>query len=161
MKYVTLEHRLTLPYGTIGCHYARFDTNDTVFETEARELEYQRYSKLETVKNQIIEEINRVVNQAQENKKDLDELRKNTPILKRLFSKDYKTKRKCLQKQYQECRSQHLKLIKESNHIGDNVLSSFDTYNDLNRLLKNSGYALVSKTTNDRYATTEIWHKND
>lgn len=35
MKYVTLEHRQSLPYGVIGCTYTRFDTNDNSFENVA------------------------------------------------------------------------------------------------------------------------------
>lgn len=153
MKYVILEHRLTSPY-------TKFDTNDSVFEIEAYKLQNQRYSEREKVKNQIIGEINHVVDQAQQNKQDLDELRKNTSNLTRLFSKEYRTEQTHLQNQ-QEYQIQHLKLIKEVEEITDDNLYSFDTYNDLKQLLKDNGYVLVNKTTNDRYNTTEIWHKND
>ena len=66
MKYVTLEHRQSLPYGTIGCTYVDFDTNDQIVENEAYELRHQRYLKQNEAKNQIIEEINQVVEQTKE-----------------------------------------------------------------------------------------------
>ena len=159
MKYVTLEHRQSLPYGVIGCTYTRFDTNDNSFETEAREKRHQRYVKHENAKNQIIDEINHIVEQAHQTKKELDELRSKTPILKR-FSKEYRTERDRLQKQFQDCQMRHLKLRKEVEQLEDRVISPFDEYYDLKTLLKEQGYVLVNKTTDDRYATTEIWHKD-
>lgn len=160
MKYVTLEHRQSLPYGVIGCTYINFDTNDTQFETEAYELRHQRYLKQNDAKNQIIDETNRIVDQAHQTKQELDDLRHGTPILKR-FSKEYKSERKRLQKQYQDCQIRHLKLQKEAERLEDGVTEPFDKYYDLKKLLKEQGYVLVNKTTDDRYATTEIWHKNE
>lgn len=161
MKYVTLEHRQSLPYGTIGCTYVDFDTNDNVFENEAYELRHQRYLKQNEAKNQIIEEINQVVEQTKEIKNKLDELRLNTSVLKQLSSKDYKASRNYLRKQFQDCQMRHLKLRKEAEQLADRVVSPFDEYYDLKTLLKEQGYVLVNKTTDDRYTTTEIWHKDD
>lgn len=160
MKYVTLEHRQSLPYGTIGCRYVNFDTNDTAFETEAYELRHQRYLKQEEAKNKIIDEISHVTDQANQTKQEQEELRNNTPVLKRLFSKEYKSERKRLQKQEQKHRIRHLKLMKEAERLADDVFEPFDKYHYLKTLLKESGYVLVNKTTNDKYTTTEIWHKD-
>lgn len=80
--------------------------------------------------------------------------------MKRLFSKEYKTKRNLLQKQQLEQISQRLKLRREAERIDDNFISPFDEYYDLKTLLKEQGYILVNKTTDDRYTTTEIWHKD-
>ena len=89
MKYVTLEHRQSLPYGVIGCTYINFDTNDTTFENEAHELRRQRNSKQEEAKNQIIDESGHVFGTILQIKNELNNLRHDTPILKR-FSKVYR-----------------------------------------------------------------------
>lgn len=156
MKYVTLEHKLA------ATHYPHidFDTNDNSFETEVYELRHQRYLKQEEAKNQIRDEIDQVMNTEQQTKKELDELRSKTPILKR-FSKEYRTERDRLQKQYQDCQIRHLKLCKKAEQLDDDVLAPFDNYHKLKDLLKKQGYVLVSKTTNDNRVTTEIWHKDD
>lgn len=160
MKYVTLEHRQSLPYGVIGCTYTRFDTNDNSFENEAREKRHQRHLNRQKAQNQLVKEIEHLTKQVQQNKEELDQLRSDTPILKRLFSKEYKTKINLLQKQQLEQISQRLKLRREAERIDDNFISPFDEYYDLKTLLKEQGYVLVNKTTDDRYTTTEIWHKD-
>ena len=155
MKYVTLEHKRALTCNP----YVNFDTNDSSFKTEIRELRHQRYLKQERVKNQIRDEIDQVMDTEQQTKKELDELRSKTPILKR-FSKEYRTERDRLQKQYQDCQIQNFKLFKKAERIDDDDLATFDNYHKLKDLLKKQGYALVNKTTNDNCVTTEIWHKN-
>ena len=159
MKYVTLEHRQSLPYGVIGCTYTKFDTNDTQFETEAHELRRQRHSKQEEAKNQIIDESGQLFDTILQIKNELNNLRNGTPILKR-FSKEYRTERDRLQKQYQNYQIRHLKLIKEAERLEEDTLAPFNTYNELKGLLKKQGYALVNKTTDANCVTTEIWHKN-
>ena len=156
MKYVTLEHRLTSTY----LPHVNFDTNDSSFETKIYELRHQRYSEQEKIKNQILDEINQIAKQTQQIKKELDDLRKNTSILKR-FSKKYRTEQDRLQKQYQNYQTQRLKLIKETDHLNDNLFNPFDKYHDLKQLLKERGYVLINKTTSDTHTTTEIWHKDD
>lgn len=155
MKYVTLEHQLAATYYP----YINFDTNDTSFETEIRELRHQRYLKQERVKNQIRDEIDQVMDTERQTKKELDELRSKTPILKR-FSKEYRTERDRLQKQYQDCQIRNFKLFKEAERIEKDVLAPFDNYHKLKDLLKKQGYVLVNKTTSDTRTTTEIWHKD-
>lgn len=155
MKYVTLEHQLGATYYP----HINFDTNDTSFETEIRELRHQRYLKQEHVKSQIRDEINQVIDTARQTKKELDELRSKTPILKR-FSKEYRTEQNRLQKQYQDCQIRNFKLFKEAERLEEDVLAPFNTYNKLKELLKKQGYVLVNKTTNDNRVTTEIWHKD-
>lgn len=156
MKYVTLEHKLAAT-----CYpHIDFDTNDNSFETEARELKHQHYLKQNEAKNKIIDEINHVVEQAKQTKNKLDELRSNTNTLKRLSSKEYKASRNHLRKQYQDYQTRHLKLCKEAERLDDDVLAPFDTYHKLKKLLKESGYVLVNKTTSDTRTTTEIWHKD-
>lgn len=155
MKYVTLEHELAAT-----CYpHIDFDTNDNSFETEVYELRHQRYLKQEEAKNQILDEINHVVEQAKQVKDKLEELRSKTPILKR-FSKEYRTERERLQKQYQDCQIRHLKLMKETEYLDDDIFEPFDKYHDIKQLLKESGYVLVNKTTSDTHTTTEIWHKD-
>lgn len=139
--------------------YVNFDTNDGSFETEIHELQHQRYSEQENIKNQILNEINQIVEQTQQIKKELNDLRKNTSILKR-FSKKYRTEQDRLQKQYQNYQTQRLKLIKETDHLNNNLFNPFDKYHDLKQLLKERGYVLINKTTNDTHTTTEIWHKD-
>lgn len=156
MKYVTLEHQLASTYYP----YINFDTNDTVFETEVYELRHQRYLERENDKNQIIDEINQVVKQAKHIKDKLDELRSKTGTLNRLTSKEYKASRNYLRKQYQDYQIRHVKLRKEVERIDDDLFESFDTHHNLKTLLKESGYVLVSKTTNSDQVTTEIWHKD-
>lgn len=159
MKYVTLEHRQSLPYGVIGCTYTKFDTNDTQFETEAHELRRQRNSKQEEAKNQIIDESGQLFGTILQIKNELNNLRNGTPILKR-FSKAYRTERDRLQKQVQDYQIRNNKLLKEAERLEDRAFDPFHEYYDLKTLLKEQGYVLVSKTTDNRYTTTEIWHKD-
>ena len=159
MKYVTLEHRQSLPYGAIGCTYINFDTNDTTFENEAHELRRQRNSKQEEAKNQIIDESGHVFGTILQIKNELNNLRHDTPILKR-FSKVYRNERDRLQKQVQDCQIRNNKLLKEAERLEDRAFDPFHEYYELKTLLKEQGYVLVSKTTDDRYTTTEIWHKD-
>lgn len=159
MKYVTLEHRQSLPYGVIGCTYINFDTNDTTFENEAHELRRQRNSKQEEAKNQIIDESGHVFDTILQIKNELNNLRHDTPILKR-FSKVYRNERDRLQKQVQDCQIRNNKLLKEAERLEDRAFDPFHEYYELKTLLKEQGYVLVSKTTDDRYTTTEIWHKD-
>lgn len=159
MKYVTLEHRQSLPYGVIGCTYTKFDTNDTQFETEAHELRRQRHSKQEEAKNQIIDESGQLFDTILQIKNELNNLRNGTPILKR-FSKEYRTERDRLQKQVQDCQIRNNKLLKEAERLEERTFDPFHEYYDLKTLLKKQGYALVNKMTDDNCVTTEIWHKN-
>lgn len=155
MKYVTLEHKLSLTCNP----YVNFDTNDRSFEAEIYELRHRYYLKHEDAKNQILDEINQVVEQAQQTKNKLEELRSKAGILKQLTSKEYKASRNYLRQQYQDCQIRHLKLCKEVEYLDDNF-KPFDKYHDIKQLLKESGYVLVNKTTSDTHTTTEIWHKD-
>lgn len=119
MKYVTLEHRQSLPYGVIGCTYINFDTNDTTFENEAHELRRQRNSKQEEAKNQIIDESGQLFGTILQIKNELNNLRNGTPILKR-FSKAYRTERDRLQKQVQD-KDMFVTAMMSSKHIPINV----------------------------------------
>lgn len=157
MKYVTLEHKLSLTC----CPYVNFDTNDSSFETEVYGLRHQRYLEQEQVKSQIMDEIEQVVEQAQQTKDKLEELRSKVGTLKQLTSKEYKASRNHLRQQYQDYQIRHLKLCKEVEYLDDNIFKPFDKYHDIKQLLKDHGYVLVNKTTNDNKLTTEIWHKND
>ena len=155
MKYVTLEHKLAMT-----CYpRVNFDTNDAALETEIYKIKHQLYAEQENAKIQLRNEIDQVMDTKQQPKKELDELRSKTPILKR-FSKEYRTQRDRLQKQYQNYQIRHLKLIKEAKRLEEDTLAPFNTYNNLKELLKKQGYALVNKTTDDNCVTTEIWHKN-
>ena len=156
MKYVTLEHKLALTYKP----YVNFDTNDSSFEAEIYELRSRYYREHEDAKNQILDEINQVVERAKQAKAKLDELQSKTGSLKRLTSKEYKASRNYLRKQVQDCQIRQLKLRKEIEYLDDNIFKPFDKYHDIKQLLKDHGYALVNKTTNDNHVTTEIWHKN-
>mgnify|MGYP003084439445 FL=1 len=155
MKYVTLEHKLALTCNP----YVNFDTNDNSFEAEIYELRHRYYLKHEDAKNQIMDEIEHLLDTASQTKKELDDLRSSTPILKRL-SKEYRTEQDRLQNQYQNCQIRHLKLCKEVEYLDDNIFKPFDKYHDIKQLLKESGYVLVNKTTSDTHTTTEIWHKD-
>ena len=157
MKYVTLEHKLALTCNP----YVNFDTNDSSFETEIYELRSRYYREHEDAKNQIRDKINQVVEQAQQIKNKLEELRSKTGTLKRLTSKEYKASKNYLRQQYQDCQIRHLKLCKEIEYLDDDIFKPFDKYHDIKQLLKDHGYVLVNKTTNDNKLTTEIWHKND
>lgn len=155
MKYVTLEHKLAMT-----CYpRVNFDTNDAALETEIYEIKHQRYAEQENAKSQLRNEIDQVMDAERQTKKDLDELRSKTPILKR-FSNEYRTKRDRLQKQVQGCQIRNSKLFKEAERLEERTFDPFHEYYDLKTLLKEQGYVLVSKTTDDRYTTTEIWHKD-
>lgn len=155
MKYVTLEHKLAMT-----CYpRVNFDTNDAALETEIYEIKHQRYAEQENAKSQLRNEIDQIIDKALQTKKELDELRSKTPILKR-FSKEYRTQRDRLEKQYQDYQIRNLKLFKEAERLEEDTLAPFNTYNKLKELLKDHGYALVNKTTDNNCVTTEIWHKN-
>ena len=156
MKYVTLEYELALTYNP----YVNFDTNDSSFEVEIYELRSRYYREHEDAKNQILDKINQVVEQAKQAKAKLDELQSKTGSLKRLTSKEYKASRNYLRKQIQDCQIRQLKLRKEIEYLDDNIFKPFDKYHDIKQLLKDHGYVLVNKTTSDTHTTTEIWHKD-
>lgn len=156
MKYVTLEHKLSLTCNP----YVNFDTNDSSFEAEIYELRSRYYREHEDAKNQILDEINQVVERAKQAKAKLDELQAKTGSLKRLTSKEYKASRNYLRKQVQDCQIRQLKLRKEIEYLDDNIFKPFDKYHDIKQLLKDHGYVLVNKTTSDTHTTTEIWHKD-
>ena len=156
MKYVTLEHKHALTCNP----YVNFDTNDNSFETEIYALRSRYYREHEDAKNQILDEMEQVLDTSLQTKKGLDDLRHDTPILKR-FSKEYRAERERFQKQHQDCQIRYLKLQKEIEHLDDNIFKPFNKYHDIKQLLKESGYVLVNKTTSDTHTTTEIWHKND
>lgn len=156
MKYVTLEHKLALTCNP----YVNFDTNDNSFETEIYALRSRYYREHEDDKNQILDEMEQVLDTSLQTKKGLDDLRHDTPILKR-FSKEYRAERERLQKQHQDCQIRYLKLQKEIEHLDDNIFKPLNKYHDIKQLLKESGYVLVNKPTSDTHTTTEIWHKND
>jgi hypothetical protein len=156
MKYVTLEHKLALTCNP----YVNFDTNDNSFETEIYALRSRYYREHEDAKNQILDEMEQVLDTSLQTKKGLDDLRHDTPILKR-FSKEYRAERERLQKTASRLPIRYLKLQKEIEHLDDNIFKPFNKYHDIKQLLKESGYVLVNKTTSDTHTTTEIWHKND
>lgn len=157
MKYVTLEHRR---YGTIGCSSVNFDTNDITFETEASELRHQRFLEREKIRGLIEEEAKYTIKQAEKIDNELKELKNNIPILQRLFSHEYKTKNEQLQSQYRKHRSRYSELITDVEQLDENHSIQFNRYHDLIKLLKEHGYVLVNKTTNNHDITTEIWHKD-
>lgn len=111
------------------------------------------------LKNQIIDESGHVFGTILQIKNELNNLRHDTPILKR-FSKVYRNERDRLQKQVQDCQIRNNKLLKEAERLEDRAFDPFHEYYELKTLLKEQGYVLVSKTTDDRYTTTEIWHKD-
>ena len=80
-------------------------------------------------------------------KDKLNELQSKVGTLKRLTSKEYKPR--------ETTYDNSIKIAKFD------TLKPFDKYHDIKQLLKDHGYVLVNKTTNDNKLTTEIWHKND
>lgn len=56
---------------------------------------------------------------------------------------------------------QRREILKEIKKANDHENRAYAEYHDLKKLLKESGYILANKTTdNDRDITSEIWHKN-
>lgn len=69
MKYVKLEHRLHVPFGTIAIEFVNYDTNDNNFKEKA-EIELNNNLKAHK------KEINKLKNQACSNALKCEEIKK-------------------------------------------------------------------------------------
>lgn len=162
MKYVKLEHRLHVPFGTIAIEFINYNTNDNDFKKKA-EIELDKNRK----KHQ--KEINKLTNQAcskklkcEEIKKEKNKLYNNTSLYKRIFSKEYKNKIKKLNTLY-------YKYNEESANIANKVRKleydfedqAITDYYSLRDLLKESGYSLNNTSPMaETSITVEVWHKD-
>lgn len=162
IKYVKLEHRLHVPFGTIAIEFVNYDTNDNEFKEKA-EIELNNNRKEHK------KEINKLKNQAcsktlkcEEIKKEKNKLYHNTSLLKRIFSKEYKNKVNELRTLYYKYNEESAKLSKKAQELKYDFEDQANTdYFNLIDLLKESGYSLNNTSRmGDISITTEVWHKN-
>jgi hypothetical protein len=162
MKYVKLEHRLHIPFGTIAIEFINYNTNDNEFKQKA-EIE------LKNNHNEHKKEIYLLTNQAcskelkcEEIKKERNELYKNTSFFNRIFSKEYKNKIKKLNTLYYKYNEESAKLSKKAQKLEYDFEDQTRTdYYSLIDLLKESGYSLSNTSTMaETSINIEVWHKN-
>jgi hypothetical protein len=162
MKYVKLEHRLHVPFGTIAIEFVNYDTNDNNFKEKA-EIELNNNLKAHK------KEINKLKNQAcskalkcEEIKKQKNELYHNTSFLKRIFSKEYKNKSNKLRTLYYKYNEESAKLNKKAKKLEYDFEDQATTdYYSPRELLKETGYSLNNTSRmGETSITIEIWHKN-
>lgn len=161
MKYVKLEHRLYIPFGTVAIEFVNYDTNDNEFKKKA-EIE------LDNNRNEPDEKINHLKNQAhaeelkrEKIKKERNELYKNTSFFNRIFSKEYKNKANELRTLYYKHNEEHAKLLNKVYNLEHDFENEASTdYYSLRDLLKKSGYTLNNTSPMaETSITIEIWHK--
>ena len=162
MKYVKLEHRLHIPFGTIAIEFINYDTNDNEFKQKA-EIE------LKNNHNEHNEKINQLKNQAhaeqlkrEKTKKERDDLYTNTSFFNRIFSKKYKNKANNLRTLYYKYNEESAKLSKKAQKLEYDFEDQTRTdYYSLIDLLKESGYSLSNTSTMaETSINIEVWHKN-
>lgn len=160
MTQVTLEHREPIVYGPISIQFTKFNTDDELFKNEANELGLKWRHEYDENLQKFHKEIETELQQMEQIQEELDMLQRYSSQPQR-FSKEYQAKHEKLQQTYHEhneryCESLRKLTSEETEHpIGMIVYQNYQT------LLKERGYVLVNKTTNDNKLTTEIWHKND
>lgn len=158
MTQVTLEHREPIVYGPIVIQFTKFDTDDERFKNEADELGLKWRREYEENLQKFLTEIETERQQMDQIQEELDTLKRYSSQPQR-FSKEYQAKHEKLQHAYQEhneryCESLQKLTSEETEHpIGMIVYQNYQT------LLKERGYVLVNKTTDDNQVTTEIWNK--
>ena len=159
MTQVTLEHREPISFGPMSIQFTKFDTDDKQFENEANELRQKWHREYHENLQKFLKEIETETQQMDQIQAELDTLRRYSSQPQR-FSKEYQAKHEKLQQAYHEhderyCESLRKLTSEETEHpIGMIVYQNYQT------LLKERGYVLVNKTTNDNKLTTEIWHKD-
>lgn len=161
MKYVNLEYRLYVPAWTLAFHFVDFDTNDKEFDSLATKQSLKQYNAHKTTIKEIQKKADAESQQMDQIDNEINQLKNNTSIFKRIFSKEYKSKIKSLEDHHYYHFDQHRKTLKEIEKVNDYENRAYAEYHDLKKLLKESGYILTNKSTdNDLDITTEIWHKN-
>lgn len=140
MKYVKLEHRLYVPFDMFAIEFVNYETNDVNFEHEAK-------TKLRNNRHKHEDKINNLQNKAhneqlkcEEIQKEREELRNNTSLFKRIFSKEYKNKSNELRTLYYKHNEEHAKLLNEVYKLEHDFEEQARTdYYSLKNLLKKSG----------------------
>lgn len=162
MKYVNLEHRLHVPFGTVAIAFVSYDTNDNEFEQKAK-------IELNNNHNEHKKEIYLLTSQAcskelkcEEIKKEKNKLYKNTSFFNRIFSKEYKNKVKKLNTLYYKFNEESAKLANKVRELEyDFETQATKDYYSLKKLLKTLGFSLSNTNRmGGTSITTEIWHKN-
>jgi len=162
MKYVKLEHRLYVPFGTVAIEFVKYDTNDNEFKKKAK-------IDLNNNRNENNKKINHLKNQAhteelkrEEIKKEKNKLYKNTSFFNRIFSKEYKNKVKKLNTLYYKFNEESAKLSNKVRELEYDFEKEASTdYYSLIDLLKKSGYTLNNTSPMaETSITIEVWHKN-
>ncbi len=161
MKYVNLEYRLYVPAWTLAFHFVDFDTNDKEFDSLATRQSLKRHNAHETTIKEIQKKADTESQQMDQIDNEINQLKNNTSIFKKIFSKEYKSKIKSLEDHHYYHFDQRREILKEIEKVNDYENRAYTEYYDLKKLLKENNYVLINKTTdNDRDTTTEIWHKD-
>lgn len=163
MKYVKLEHRLHVPFGTIAIEFVNYETNDNNFEQKAENILNNNYNKHKKEVNILKNQAHNEQLKCEELQKEFEELRKITSLFKRIFSKEYKNKSNELNRLYYNHNEKHAKLNKEVYKLEhDFEEQARIDYYSLKNLLKKSGYSLHNTSPMANTSITiEVWHKNN
>jgi len=161
MKYVNLEYRLYVPAWTLAFHFVNFDTNDKEFDSLATRQSLKRHNAHETTIKEIQKKADTQSQQMDQIDNEINQLKNNTSIFKRIFSKEYKSKIKSLEDHHYDHFDQRREILKKIEKVNDYENRAYNEYYELKKLLKKSGYVLINKSTdNNSDITTEIWHKD-
>lgn len=159
MKYVKLEHRLSIRMGKIAITYVKFDTNDENFEDKADDLWHNCYNKQESKLIELRNTLNIENQKVTQTKEKIHELKGFKFSLKNWFSKDRKAEINKLKKEYDTYTDNRRKIMDKIRIYENTKHFDKEYYHELSALLKNSKYCLISKTTDNNDVTTELWHK--
>ena len=159
MKYVKLEHRLSISIDRIAITYVKFDTNDNEFKNIANNLWSKCYnkqaSKLAELRNTLDIETQKLA----QTKEKLNQLINFKFLLKNWFSKERKTEINKLKEEYNIYNDNCYKINDKIRIFSNTKHFDREYYNELNHLLNDCNYCLISKTIDNRDVTTELWHK--
>lgn len=159
MKYVKLEHRLFIRMGRIAITYVKFDTNDEYFENKADDLWHDCYNKKESKLVELRNALNIENQKILQTEEKIKQLKGFKFLLKNWFSKERKTEINKLKEQYNIYNDNCYKINNKIRIFSNTKHFDREYYNELNHLLNDCNYCLISKTTDNRDVTTELWHK--
>lgn len=161
MKYVKLEHRLFVPEETIAIEFVDYESNDETFDMRAKVLLEENERKYDEQIDGIKSKLIAIQAECCRIQIERDKLVCRTPFFLRLGSKKYKSAFNRLNEQLSAQRQKHELQCQEKHKIEDDLEArTFEDYSTLKRLLKDTGYSLISDSQKgESRITVEVWHK--
>ena len=159
MKYVKLEHRLSIRMGKIAITYVKFDTNDEDFENTADDLWHDCYNKKESKLVEFRNTLNIENQKILQTKEKIHELKGFKFSLKNWFSKERKAELNKLKEEYNTYTDNRRKIMNKIRIYENTAYFDKEYYHALKVLLKNSNYCLINTTIDNNDVKTEVWNK--